>query len=191
MNKVKITDKVFESLEDHLIAKSISEFEHEDKTSLTVQDMRIIDNIFAKFGRLDSQHHHNLSFEIPLLAASSDTKTTDKPWWDFDTIINDTFQLAVFSSCGQNIDNLVDFELNPIKGKEREFEDYFSTFRGTKQGIRIYWAKNKQQVVMEGELVHSFEGDHVSGHGKVLSNENLNSGHFKLMLEFFSLTTNN
>ncbi|MBE0368336.1 hypothetical protein [Pseudoalteromonas aurantia] len=186
MNKVKITDKVYKSLEDHLIAQSISEFEREKQVDLTVHDMRIINSIFTQY--VEEEHKTpSIHFEVPLLAASPETSNLNKPWWDFDTIINDTFQLAVFSSTDQNIEDQVDFELNPIKGKEREFDDYFATFRGSKQGIRIYWAKNKQQVIMEGELVHSFEGDYVSGHGKVLSNEYLGSGHFKLMLEFFSL----
>ena len=184
MNKVKITDKVLKSLEDHLIAKSISEFEHGEKTGLSSQELLVIDTIYAKHAYKPIVKRH---FEVPLLAASAELNQRNKPWWDFDTIINDTFQLAVFSSFGQDMLENVDFELNPIKGKEREFNDYFSSFRGTKQGIRIYWAKHSQQVVMEGELVHSFEGDYVTGQGKILSNEYVNDGHFKLMLEFYSL----
>ncbi|RJE70829.1 hypothetical protein BGP78_04440 [Pseudoalteromonas sp. MSK9-3] len=184
MNKVKITDKVLKSLEDHLIAKSISEFEHGEHTRLSSQELVVIDTIYAQHAQKSIMKRH---FEVPLLAASAELSQTNKPWWDFDTIINDTFQLAVFSSYGQNMLDNVDFELNPIKGKEREFSDYFSSFRGTKQGIRIYWSKNKQQVVMEGELVHSFEGDYVTGQGKILSNEYINDGHFKLMLEFYTL----
>ncbi|KZN52443.1 hypothetical protein [Pseudoalteromonas luteoviolacea] len=186
MNKVKITDKVLESLEDHLIAKSITEYEHEEEHALTPQEIAIIERIYNQ-QKSTEQVLKALSFEVPLLAASSELKSSDKPWWDFDTIINDTFQLAVFSSYGQELSENVDFELNPLKGKEREFNDYFDTFRGTKQGIRIYWAKNSRQVVMEGELVHSYEGDYVSGHGKIISSEYFGTGHFKLMLEFFSL----
>ncbi|TMO67891.1 hypothetical protein [Pseudoalteromonas aurantia] len=184
MNKVKITDKVLKSLEDHLIAKSISEFEHGEEAGLNSQELLVIDTIYAKHAQKPIVKRH---FEVPLLAASAELKQRNKPWWDFDTIINDTFQLAVFSSFGQDMLENVDFELNPIKGKEREFNDYFSSFRGTKQGIRIYWAKHSQQVVMEGELVHSFEGDYVTGQGKILSNEYVSDGHFKLMLEFYSL----
>ncbi|MDK1289346.1 hypothetical protein [Pseudoalteromonas umbrosa] len=186
MNKVKITDKVLESLEDHLIAKSITEFENAQEQELTPQEVAIIERIYNQ-QKSTQKITQNLDFEVPLLAASPELKTSDKPWWDFDTIINDTFQLAVFSSYEQDLSENVDFELNPLKGKEREFNDYFDTFRGTKQGIRIYWAKNSRQVVMEGELVHSFEGDCVSGHGKIISSEYFGSGHFKLMLEFFSL----
>ncbi|MCF6437862.1 hypothetical protein L1077_00205 [Pseudoalteromonas luteoviolacea] len=186
MNKVKITDKVLESLEDHLIAKSITEYEHEEDHALTPQEIAIIERIYSQ-QKSTEQTFKALNFEVPLLAASSELKASDKPWWDFDTIINDTFQLAVFSSYEQELSENVDFELNPLKGKEREFNDYFDTFRGTKQGIRIYWAKNSRQVVMEGELVHSYEGDCVSGHGKIISSEYFGSGHFKLMLEFFSL----
>jgi hypothetical protein len=184
MNKVKITDKVFKSLEDHLIATSISEFEHAEKIELNSQELLFVDAIYAKHAQTSIIKRH---FEVPLLAASPEFSQRNKPWWDFDTIINDTFQLAVFSSYGQDMLENVDFELNPIKGREREFNDYFSSFRGTKQGIRIYWAKHSQQVVMEGELVHSFEGDYVTGQGKVLSNEYVNDGNFKLMLEFYSL----
>ncbi|KZN45171.1 hypothetical protein [Pseudoalteromonas luteoviolacea] len=186
MNKVKITDKVLESLEDHLIAKSITEFEYEDDKALTPQEMAIIEHIYNQ-NKTEQVPSNELNFEVQLLAASADQAGIDKPWWDFDTIINDTFQLAVFSSYGQDLSKYVDFELNPLKGKEREFNDYFDTFRGTKQGIRIYWAKNRRQVVMEGELVHSFEGDCVSGQGKIVSSEYFGNGHFKLMLEFFSL----
>ncbi|MBQ4835971.1 MULTISPECIES: hypothetical protein [Pseudoalteromonas] len=186
MNKVKITDKVLESLEDHLIAKSITEFEHEEDRALSPQEIAIVERIYNQHKSKELEPKP-LNFEVQLLAASPELSASDKPWWDFDTIINDTFQLAVFSSYGQDLSEDVDFELNPLKGKEREFNDYFDTFRGTKQGIRIYWAKNSRQVVMEGELVHSFEGDCVSGHGKIISSEYFGSGHFKLMLEFFSL----
>ncbi|KZX02400.1 hypothetical protein JL49_00180 [Pseudoalteromonas luteoviolacea] len=187
MNKVKITDKVLESLEDHLIAKSITEFEYEDDKALTPQEMAIIEHIYNQH-KTEQVAPNELCFEVPLLAASAEQISVDKPWWDFDTIINDSFQLAVFSSYGQELSKHVDFELNPLKGKEREFKDYFDTFRGTKQGIRIYWAKNRRQVVMEGELVHSFEGDCVSGQGKIISSEYFGNGHFKLMLEFFALS---
>ena len=126
-------------------------------------------------------------FEITLLAASSDDTETISPWWDFDTIINDTFQLVVYSSNNENGESRVDFEINALPQKEHAFKSYFSPFKGTKRGIRVFWAMNEKQIALEGEIVHSFDGESVSGNGHVLSYEHFSNEDFKLMLEFFPI----
>jgi hypothetical protein len=130
----------------------------------------------------------NTLFEIPLLAASSEQTNTTQPWWDFDTIINDTFQLIVYrSSEDTHNDTKVDFEINALPQKESAFKSYFSAYKGTKRGIRVFWTSDQKQIALEGEIVHSFDGESISGNGYVLSAEQYPKETFKLMLEFFPI----
>ena len=128
-------------------------------------------------------------FEIILLAASSDESGATSPWWDFDTIINDTFQLVVYSSNIESGERRVDFEINALPQKEHVFKSYFSPYKGTKRGIRVFWAMNQKQIALEGEIVHSLDGESVSGNGYVLSSEQFSNEEFKLMLEFYPIVS--